>query len=193
MMMKTTLSAATRASPEAQRVCSGRKRYIGVDSILARGVRGAQWHRHSCLCAFATPTTLQLAAAALSLLSEILIANLELEFKLSSIRINDLKFSNRKFFTIFYPEFQPNSAQLPASTVFFSSIQPLVSSSQDPWTPWRLIVTPRLELLATSRKQTPRRISNVTKCLFSCRTRPLAARPLCKSRITSCRSQVTAS
>src|ERR1700741_930626 len=35
---------------------------------------------------------------------QFLIANLELEFDLSPIRISNLKFSNRKFFAIFYPE-----------------------------------------------------------------------------------------
>src|SRR5580700_2664113 len=89
-----------------------------------------------------------------------LIANLELEFNLSSIRINNLKFSNRKFLAISYPEFQPSFARLPASTIFFSSIQPLVSSFQNPWTLWRLIVTPRLDSHATARKQTPALISN---------------------------------
>src|ERR1700752_4974524 len=92
-----------------------------------------------------------------------LIANLELEFNLSSIRINNLKFSNRKFLAISYPEFQPGSAQLPASTIFIPSIQPPVSSFQKPSTLWRLIVTPRLGFHATARKQTPPLISNRCK------------------------------
>jgi hypothetical protein len=154
MMTNTKLSPATWASPDAQMVYSEPQRHLGGDLSLACDIIPVQWHRHSCLCAFATPTTLQLADAALSLPSQILIANLELEFKLSSIRINHLKFSNRKFFAIFHSEFQPYSAQLPASTVFFSSIQPLVCSFQN------LIVTPRLESLATARQQTPHLISN---------------------------------
>jgi hypothetical protein len=176
MMTKTILSAATWASPDAQMVYSEPQRHLGGDLSLACDIIPVQWHRHSCLCAFASPPTLQLADAALSLPSRILIANLELEFKLSSIRINHLKFSNRRFLAIFYPELQPYSAQLPVSTVFFSSIEPLICSFQN------LIVTPRLESLATSRKQKPRRISNRNKTpvFFSHATADLAL----SSRVT---------
>src|SRR6201987_495990 len=45
------------------------------------------------------PSTRQVLSPALS----VLIANLELEFHVSPLRITDLKFSNRKFFTIFSP------------------------------------------------------------------------------------------
>src|SRR5579864_9301302 len=139
MMTETTPSAATWASPRTQRVCSGRKRFVGGDPILACGVRGVRWHRHSCLCALVKPRLRRIEAAALSLPSQILIANLELELELSSIKINDLEFSNRKFLAISYPELQPYSAQLPVSTVFFSSVESLICSFQN------LIVTPRLE------------------------------------------------
>ena len=71
--------------------------------------------------------------------SRLLIANLELEFHVSPLRITDLKFSNRKFFTVSRVAFQPHATQLPTSTVSSSSIQPLASSFQN------LIGTPRLE------------------------------------------------
>jgi hypothetical protein len=82
-----------------------------------------------------------------------LIANLELEFKLSPIKISELRFSNRKFLPIFYNTLQPYSTQQPASTVSSSSILSLVSSCQNPRPPWRLIETPRLEIPVISTKQ----------------------------------------
>src|SRR5579862_3999362 len=81
-----------------------------------------------------------------------LIANLELEFHLSPIRISNLKFSNRKFLAIFAAKF---STQGEPRAPFFG--------------PQSLIVTPRLELLATHTKQTPNRNSNRYKSRF---TRP---------------------
>jgi len=74
------------------------------------------------------PSTRQVLNPALS----VLIANLELEFRVSPLRITDLKFSNRKFFTISRLAFQPHATQLPTSTVSSSSIQPLASSLQLP-------------------------------------------------------------
>jgi hypothetical protein len=125
-----------------------------------------KWHRHSCLCAvpmwqsfrpwlphrIATLRHQEEAEAHIPR-HKFLIANLELEFKLSPIKINELKFSNRKFLTIFYNTFQPDSTQQPASTISSSSIQPLVSSCQNPRPPWRLIETPRLEIPVISTKQ----------------------------------------
>ena len=88
---------------------------------------------------------------------EFLIANLELEFHLSPIRFSDLKFSNRKFFAVFTAKFcvhgEPRAA--------FFSPQPPTSTLQN------LIVTPRLELLATRTKQTPSGNSNRYKSRFS--------------------------
>ena len=81
------------------------------------------------------PSTRQVLNPALS----VLIANLELEFHVSPLRITDLKFSNRKFFTVSRVAFQPHATQLPTSTVSSSSLQPLASSFQN------LIGTPRLE------------------------------------------------
>ena len=125
-----------------------------------------EWHRHSCLCAVPMWQSLQPwlphriatlkqqeEAEAHITRHKFLIANLELEFKLSPIRINELKFSNRKFSTIFHDTFQLYSTQQPASTVSSSSLQSLVSNCQNPRPPWRLIETPRLEIPVTSTKQ----------------------------------------
>ena len=79
-----------------------------------------------------------------------LITNLELEFRVSPIRITDLKFSNRKFFAISCVAFQPSS------TSSFS-VQRRASSLQN------LIETPRLELRATPTKQSSLPISNRDK------------------------------
>jgi hypothetical protein len=149
MMTQTLLSAATKA-----------KR--GEPCEPAR----LTWQRHSCLCAVPMWQSLQPwlphriatlkhqeEAQAHIPRHKFLIANLELEFKLSPIKINELKFSNRKFLAIFYNTFQPYSTQQPALTVSSSSIQPLVSSCQNPRPPWRLIETPRLEIPVISTKQ----------------------------------------
>src|ERR1700756_1923181 len=117
-----------------------------------------------------------------------LIANLELEFHLSPIRISNLKFSNRKLLAIFPPELVADGESCPA----FSSPQPLASSRQT------LIVTPRLESLATRTKQTANQSSNRYKSRFSrpgCDRRtpvaPLAPNCLKLSRVTSYESPVT--
>ena len=71
-----------------------------------------------------------------------LIANLELELNVNPIRINELKFPNRKYFAIFrvgLPQFKQSLA-----TAF-------------------LIETPRLEFLATPTKQSPISDSNRDK------------------------------
>ena len=76
-----------------------------------------------------------------------LIANPELEFHVTPIRISDLKFSNRKFFAVFrYALPRELSSRLIAS-VFFSNLQTLTSNLH------LLIETPRLEFLATPTKQ----------------------------------------
>ena len=129
MMTKTSLSATTWASPKPQRVCSPPKRYFGRDSSLARDARRFQWHRHSCLCAVAKPTTQQIAEATLSLPSQILIANPRLTLRINDRKTSPLKISNRKFSTIFRPEFS-----------LFSSFKPPASSLQN------LIETPRLKI-----------------------------------------------
>jgi hypothetical protein len=129
MMTQTSLSAATRTSPKAQRVYSAPQRCLEGASILAHDAEGVQWHRHSCLCAVAKPITKRIAEAALTLPSKFLIANPRLTLRINHIRISDLKISNRKFSTIFRPEFS-----------LFSSVEPQASSFQN------LIETPRLKL-----------------------------------------------
>ena len=73
-----------------------------------------------------------------------LIANPELEFHVTPIRISDLKFSNRKFFTVFRVAFQSYAAPLPLSTASPSSIQRLASSFQNliETTPTKQSLTP---------------------------------------------------
>src|ERR1700746_4076203 len=119
---------------------------------------------------------------------EFLIANPELEFHLSPIRISNLKFSNRKFLAIFGAKFCTDGEPCPA----FSSPQPRASSRQT------LIVTPRLESLATRTKQTANQSSNRYKSRFSrpgCDRRTPVARlaptRLKPSRVTSYESRVT--
>ena len=125
MMTQTLLSAATWASPESQRVYSAPKRYFGRDSSLARDARRFQWHRparcggHSCLCAVAKPMTQQIAEATLSLPSQILIANPRLTLRINDRKTSPLKISNRKFSTIFRPEFS-----------LFSSFDPPASNPE---------------------------------------------------------------
>ena len=77
----------------------------------------------------AKPLPQKRAKATLSLPSKFLIANPRLTLRLSPIRICKLKISNRKFSTIFRPEFS-----------LFSTVEPQASIFQN------LIETPRLEI-----------------------------------------------
>jgi len=81
------------------------------------------------LRAVAKPLPQKRAKATLSLPSKFLIANPRLTLRLSPIRICKLKISNRKFSTIFRPEFS-----------LFSTVEPQASIFQN------LIETPRLEI-----------------------------------------------
>ena len=119
---------------------------------------------------------------------EFLIANLELEFHISPIRISNLDFSNRKFLVIFPLKLVTDGQPCAAP----SSPHPPVSSLQD------LIVTLRLELLATRSKQTPNQNPNRYKSRFSRRgcTRRMPVAPLAPiclkfPRVTSYKSPVT--
>jgi hypothetical protein len=134
-MTRTSLSATTSASPEAQRVYSAPQRCLEAASSLARDARRFQWHRHSCLPrgmkglrAVAKPLPQQRAKATLSLPSKFLIANPRLTLRVNAIRICELKISNRKFSTIFRSNFS-----------LFLSFEPHGISQN-------LIVTPRLEI-----------------------------------------------
>src|ERR1700746_1755017 len=60
-----------------------------------------RWHRHSCLCSFAAPRIQRMSDTVQSRDAEFLIANLELEFKLSHRKESPLKISNRKYLAIF--------------------------------------------------------------------------------------------
>jgi hypothetical protein len=93
-MTRTSLSATTSASPEAQRVYSAPQRCLEAASSLARDARRFQWHRHSCLPrgmkglrAVAKPLPQQRAKATLSLPSKFLIANPRLTLRVNAIRI----------------------------------------------------------------------------------------------------------
>jgi hypothetical protein len=142
MMTQTSLSV-TWANAKAQRDHSAPQSRLRGDSILQGHRFTLSLEAHYCLPrrtkglrAVATPPTQQTATTPLPL-CKFLIANLELEFKLSAIRINDLKFSNRKFSTIFY------NAQPPSHLVS------LVTSRLSLAVAF-LIETPRLEITVSS-------------------------------------------
>jgi len=91
-----------------------------------------------------------------------LIANLELRFKVSYIRINDLKFSNRKFSAILHYIFPSLKPRTPRSVVLKASGQDArpegsqlrPHSIPSPSAHVKLLIeTPRLEIRITSRKQ----------------------------------------
>jgi hypothetical protein len=87
-----------------------------------------------------------------------LIANLELKPELRPIRINELKFSNRKFSAVFHPQprrpcpkrprVSPEASGAHLAPPFCST----VTRHSSPVTAF-LIETPRLEIRVTSRKQ----------------------------------------
>jgi hypothetical protein len=85
-----------------------------------------------------------------------LIANLELEFNISYIRINDLKFSNRKFSAVFHPQPQrachKRARVSPEAPRAHLTPPLLLAAHSSPVTAF-LIETPRLKIRVTSRKQ----------------------------------------
>jgi len=99
---------------------------------------------------------------------EILIANLELEFHVSPIRITKLGFSNRKYSPLFRALWRIAISQSAFSSAVADrplrlgrhDVSGLVVSSF-------LIVTPRLEFRAIKTKQTPSSISNRYKMRFA--------------------------
>jgi hypothetical protein len=100
--------------------------------------------------------------------SAILIANLELEFHVSPIRITKLRFSNRKYSPLFRPPCRiaiSRSALSCAVAHFPLRLGRRVAGG--PVASRFLIVTPRLELRAIKTKQTPSSISNRYKIRFS--------------------------
>jgi hypothetical protein len=143
MTTQTSPSAASRA----QRESSAR-------NSSSRHSRQVQWHRHSCLCAFAGPRIPTMARTTASLASKspeprevFLIANPRLEFRLSHRKHSPLKISNRKFIAIFHSRFSPRLAF------------PQVTNHESRTTDF-LIDTPRLEINVTSTKQRPEPDSN---------------------------------
>jgi len=156
-MTKTSLSAATSASPVAQRVYSAPQRCLEAASSLARDARRSLWHRHSCLPrdmkglrVVAKPLPQQRENATLSLPSKFLIANPAINFAPNPIRICKLKISNRKFSTIFRPEFS-----------LFSTVEPQASIFRN------LIETPRLEITISPLLSTASNFLIETKVGFS--------------------------
>ena len=149
-MTKTSLPAATWASPEAQGGYSAPQSSLKGDSSLARDARRFQWHRHSCLCAVAKPITQRIAEATLSLPSQFLIANPRLTLRVNPTRICELEISDRKFSTIFRSEFSP-----------FSSFRPPTSRFQN------LIETLRLEITISPILSAPSNFLIETKVAFS--------------------------
>src|SRR5579864_9380684 len=96
--------------------------------------------------------------SAAHLISAILIANLELEFRVSSIRIKELKFSNRKFLAI-----------LRSASRILSSPELQVPSSLSPWPPSdrRLIENARLKFYLSPSRISQLQISNRERMAIS--------------------------
>ena len=92
---------------------------------------------------------------------EVLIANLELEFHVSPIRISNLNFSNRKFFAISCHErrrvYHESRRVRPAPP---SACLGLLATSHSSLATAFLIETPRLEFLPTNRQQSHFSFSN---------------------------------
>ena len=97
-----------------------------------------------------------------------LIANLELEFLVSPIRITKLKFSNRKYSALFRALWGVAiSRSAVSSAVAHCPIRLRRHGAGGPVVSRFLIVTPRLEFRAIKTKQTPSSISNRYKLRFS--------------------------
>ena len=98
----------------------------------------------------------------------ILIANLELEFHVSPIRITKLRFSNRKYSQLFRPPWRiAISRSAVSSAVAPCPLRLGRHRAGGPALSRFLIVTPRLEFRAIKTKQTPSSISNRYKMRFS--------------------------
>jgi len=99
---------------------------------------------------------------------EILIANLELEFHVSPLRITKLRFSNRKYSPLFRPPWRITISRSAVSSAVTD--RPLAlrqRGTEGPVVSRFLIVTPRLEFRAIKTKQTPSSIPNRYKMRFS--------------------------
>jgi hypothetical protein len=90
-----------------------------------------------------------------------LIANLELEFHVSPIRITKLGFSNRKYSPLFRPPWRIAISRFAlSSAVAHRPLRLGQPGAEGPVVSRFLIVTPRLEFRAIKTKQTPSSISN---------------------------------
>jgi hypothetical protein len=99
--------------------------------------------------------------------SAILIANLELEFHVSPIRITKLGFSNRKYSPLFRPPWRiAISRSALSSAVARRQLRLRRPASGGPVVSRFLIVTPRLEFRTIKTKQTPSSNSNRYKMRF---------------------------
>jgi hypothetical protein len=97
-----------------------------------------------------------------------LIANLELEFHVSPVRITKLGFSNRKYSQLFRPPWRIAISRSAVSSVVADCPLRLGRpGAGGPVVSRFLIVTPRLESCAIKTKQTPSSISNRYKIRFS--------------------------
>jgi hypothetical protein len=92
-----------------------------------------------------------------------LIANLELKFRVSPIRINDLKFPNRKFSAISCPEERRVYREARRFQPAPPSSCPWLLATHPPSLTAFLIETPRLEFSATPTKKSSLPISNRDK------------------------------
>jgi len=99
---------------------------------------------------------------------EILIANLELEFHVSPLRITKLRFSNRKYSPLFRPPWRIAISRSALSYAVAHCPLRLRRHGAGGLVVSRfLIVTPRLEFRAIKTKQTPSSIPNRYKMRFS--------------------------
>src|SRR5580704_2196214 len=97
-----------------------------------------------------------------------LIANLELKFHVSPIRITKLRFSNRKYSPLFRPAWRiAISRSALSSAVAHCPLRLARHGAGGLVVSSFLIVTPRLEFRAIKTKQTPSSISNRYKMRFS--------------------------
>ena len=104
--MTQALLSAARSSRRGEKLPLLMQRCAATRHAVAGRI---QWHRHSCLCAFARRTTQQVAHRVTSQPVRLLIANLELEFHLTRRKITPLEISNRKFSVLSY---HPGRARL---------------------------------------------------------------------------------
>ena len=96
-MTQTSLSAA-RSTRRGEKLPMLMQRCAATRHALAGRI---QWHRHSCLCAFAKPTTQRVALRVTSKPVQFLIANLELNIHSTHRKTSLLKIPNRKYSSIF--------------------------------------------------------------------------------------------